>query len=206
MNTRPKKGKQSGKPSADSGKVIKILAEARQIVDDLGGGAASAPSRPKKSPAKALESPRSRSKTGTTKKPASRQKAPAAAKVTTPQNPQPAPGTAKKPARPVSRPAPAPPRAPLLSPKECGIEVIHSLPGRIRFRIKSLQFDSDLARDLEAKLAAIKGITEVGASPSTGSLLIGYLSKEEVAPPLEKALQTWFPRLDTMSLLAEMLD
>ena len=44
------------------------------------------------------------------------------------------------------------------------------------------------------------------ASPATGSVLITYLSKEKVAPPLGKALQTWFPGLDTDSLLAEMPD
>jgi hypothetical protein len=84
--------------------------------------------------------------------------------------------------------------------------VAHSLPGRIRFRIKSLQFDYELAREMETRLAAIPGIAEAGASPSTGSLLISYYSKERVAAPLGKALKTWFPRLDSDSLLAEMLD
>ena len=82
--------------------------------------------------------------------------------------------------------------------------VLHALPGRIRFRVKSLQYDDDMAREMETKLAAIKGVTEVGASPATGSLLIYYHSKEVVAAPLGKALKTWFPRLDTDSLLAEM--
>ena len=82
----------------------------------------------------------------------------------------------------------------------------HSLPGRIRLRVKSLQFDDDLAGEVETRLAALKGITGVWASPATGSVLITYLSREEAAPPLGKALQTWFPGLDTDSLLAGMLD
>ena len=205
MSTPPKKGKRPVKPSADSGKVIKILAEARQVVDDLGGGTAAAPARQRKSAAKAKASPRSRSTARTAKEPASRSKAPAAGKGATPRKPRPSPAKAKKPVKAADKPASAPPSAPLLSPRECGISVVHSLPGRIRFRIKSLQFDDDLARELEAKLAVIEGISEVGASPATGSLLISYHSKKLVEVPLGKALQTWFPRLDTESLLAEML-
>jgi hypothetical protein len=205
MSTPPKKGKRPVKPSADSGKVTKILAEARQVVDDLGGGTAATQARQRKSAAKAKASPRSRSTAGTAKKPASRSKAPAAAKAAIPRKPAPSPAKAKKPLGAAAKPASAPSSAPLLSPQECGITVLHSLPGRIRFRIKSLQFDADLAWEIETKLAAIKGITDVGASPATGSLLISYHSKAEVAAPLGKALQTWFPRLDTKSLLAEML-
>jgi len=205
MSTPPKKGKRPVKPSADSGKVTKILAEARQVVDDLGGGTAAAPARQRKSAAKAKASPRSRSTARTAKEPASRSKAPAAAKEAIPRKPAPSPAKAKKPLGAAAKPASAPPRAPLLSPQECGISVVHSLPGRIRFRIKSLQFDDAFAQELEARLAAIQGISEVGASPATGSLLISYHSKKLVEVPLGKALQTWFPRLDTESLLAEML-
>ena len=175
------------------------------MVDDLGGGTAAAPARQRKSAAKAKASPRSRSTARTAKEPASRSKAPAAGKGATPRKPRPSPAKAKKPVEAADKPASAPPSAPLLSPRECGISVVHSLPGRIRFRIKSLQFDDDLARELEAKLAVIEGISEVGASPATGSLLISYHSKKLVEVPLGKALQTWFPRLDTESLLAEML-
>ena len=207
MNTPPKKSKQSGKPSADSGKVIKFLAEARQVVDDLGGGsAAAAPSRKKKTPASTKGSPRSRVAAGAAKKPASRPKAPTPSKGTPTRKTQPPAAKAKGPAQIAAKPAPAPAPAPLLSPRECGISVVHSLPGRIRFRIRSLQFDGEFAQEVEAKLAAIKGITEVGASPSTGSLLISYSSKKVVAPPLGNALKTWFPGLDSESLLAEMLD
>ena len=198
MSTPPKKGKQPGKPSADPGKVTKILAEARQVVDDLGGATAGAPVRQKKSPAAGGERPRqSRAKAGTAKKPAARRQAPAATKATAPRKPAPSPAKAKK-------PAPSPAAAPLLSPRECGISVVHTLPGRIRFRIRSLQYDAEFARELEARLAAIKGITEAGASPATGSLLISYTSKKVVAAPFGKAMQAWFPRLDTESLLAVM--
>ncbi len=202
MSNPPKKSRRPAKPPADPGKVTKLLAEARQVVDDLGEGAAAAPVRRKKAAAPAKGSSASRPAAKTAKKPASRAKAPAAATAATPRKP--APKVEKKAA--AAKPASAPPPAPVRSPKECGISVTHSLPGRIRLRVKSLQFDDDLARDVETRLAAIKGITGVWASPATGSVLITYLSREEAAPPLGKALQTWFPGLDTDSLLAEMLD
>ena len=64
--------------------------------------------------------------------------------------------------------------------------------------MKSLQFDDNLAREAQKmRLAALKGITGVWASPATGSVLVTYLSREKAAPPLGKALQTWFPGLDT---------
>jgi Heavy metal associated domain 2 len=205
MTNATKKGKRPGKAPADSDKVLKILTEARQVVDDLGSGtAAVSPPPEKKSAALAKKSPSSRSTAATARKPASRQKPAAAQKATTPKKSTPSPAKAKTTAKAAPQPPVKAPSAPLLSPQECGIQVLHSLPGRIRFRVKSLQYDDDLARDMETKLAAIKGIAEVGASPATGSLLISYHSKKQVADPLGEVLKTWFPRLDTDSLLAEM--
>ena len=204
MKIPPKKGKKPGKPSADPDKVTKLLAEARQVVDDLDGESAGAPSRRKKVPGAAGESPRSRSAVATAKKPASRPKTHPAVKTTAPKKPSTPPSIEKKPARPAAGVAAAPPAAPLMSPKECGISVLHSLPGRIRFKIKSLQYDPDFAQELEAKLTATKGILEASASPATGSLLISYHTREEASPSLGKVLLTWFPRLDA-GLLAETL-
>ena len=202
MSNPPKKIRRAAKPPADPGKVTKLLAEARQVVDDLGEGTAAAPVRRKQAAAPAKKSSASRPAAKTAKKPAARAKAPAAATAATPRKPAP---TAEKKAAAV-KPASAPPPAPLRSPQACGISVTHSLPGRLRLRVKSLQFDDDLARDVETRLAALKGITGVSVSPATGSVLITYLSRQEAAPPLGKALQSLFPGLDTDSLLAEMLD
>jgi hypothetical protein len=205
MTNATKKGKGPGKPSADSDKVLKILTEARQVVDDLGGKtAAVSPPPEKKSAAPAPKSPSSRSTATTAKKPASGKRPAAAKKASTPKKTSPSPAKAKKTVEATPQPAAKAPSAPLLSPQECGIRVLHSLPGRIRFRVKSLQYDDDMAREMETRLAAIKGIIEVGASPATGSLLISYHSKKLVADLLGKALKTWFPRLDTDSLLAEL--
>jgi hypothetical protein len=215
MTNATKKGKRPGKPLADSDKILKILTEARQVVDDLGGGtAAKSPPPEKKSAPPAPKSPPSRSTAATAEQPASRKK-PAekttpSKKTTSPKKTSSTSAKAKKTTEAAPKPAPKPaakaPGEPLLSPRECGITVLHALPGRIRFRVKSLQYDDDLARDMEATLAAIKGIAEVGASPATGSLLISYHSKKQVADPLGEAIKTWFPGLDTDSLLAELID
>jgi hypothetical protein len=206
MTNSTKKAKRPGKASAEPDKVLKILAEARQVVDDLGGKTAAATTARKKKPAaQEKESPRSKSAAGAAKKPSSRKKPAAPAKAAASRKPAPSPATAKKTAKVTPKPAIAAPSPPLLSPRECGIQVAHSLPGRIRFRIKSLQFDYELAREMETRLSAIEGIAEAGASPATGSLLIYYHSKELVTVPLGKAMKTWFPRLDSDSLLAELL-
>ena len=202
MSNPPKKSRPAAKPPADPGKVTKLLAEARQVVDDLGEGTAAAPVRRQKAAAPPKGSSASRPAAKTAKQPASHAKAPATATAATPRRPAP---TAEKKVAAV-KPASAPPPAPLRSPKACGISVAHSLPGRLRLRVKSLQFDDDLARDVETRLAVVKGISGVWASPATGSVLITYLSREETAPPLGKALQSFFPGLDTDSLLAGMLD
>jgi copper chaperone CopZ len=82
--------------------------------------------------------------------------------------------------------------------------VVHVLPGRIRFRVYSLKYNAAFAQEVERKLAAITGVTGVEASPSTGSVLMHYRSKELLSEPLREALETWFPRLDTDSLLASL--
>ena len=201
MDNSKKKGKQPKKSPADSPKIPKILAEARQMVDDLGRETTPSKNTP---PKKEASGPKAGAKTGAAQKPVTRKKAPAAKKKTSPPQASPSPArtttTVKARPEPPSRPAPAP----RLSPAECGIQVVHALPGRIRFRVSSLKYNADFAREVERKLAAITGVTGVDASPSTGSLLMHYRSKELVAGPLREALETWFPRLDTDSLLASL--
>jgi hypothetical protein len=167
----------NGTPPQKPDKVTRILTEARQVVDDLDRETAPPPSPRKKSP------------------PAAKKAGPRSAAAKTARQSVPTP----------VRVAAAAPPVPLLSPREYGIKVLHALPGRVRFRIHSLLYDDDFARELEARLAAVGGITGVWASSATGSLLIYYQAAGLTAVSLGKALETWFPRLDTESLLAEML-
>ncbi|MEJ2069691.1 MAG: hypothetical protein P8X58_04660 [Syntrophobacterales bacterium] len=201
MDNSKKKGKQTQKSPADSPKIPKILAEARQMVDDLGREATPSKNTP---PKKEASGRKTRAKTGATKKPVARKKAPAAKKKASPHKAPPSPARTTATVRALPKPPRGPAAGPRLSPAECGIRVVHVLPGRIRFRVYSLKYNVEFAREVEKKLAAITGVTGVEASPSTGSLLMQYRSKELLAGPLREALETWFPRLDTDSLLASL--
>ena len=75
MDNSKKKGKQPQKSPAESPKIPKILAEARQMVDDL--SRETTPSK-RATPTKKTASPKTRAKTGAAKKPVIRKKAPAA--------------------------------------------------------------------------------------------------------------------------------
>lgn len=196
MADAKKKRQQPKKPPADSPKIPKMLAEARQMVDDL--DRASPP--PQKTPrAQKAAGTATRSKTGAAQKPVPRKKAPAARK--TASRPQIPPSPAREAtASWVAAPLPGPRR----SPMECGIRVVHVLPGRVRFRIRSLKFNPQFAEKVEQKLATLTGVTEVAASSATGSVLIRYGSKGLMEGPLREALETWFPSLDTDMLLASL--
>jgi copper chaperone CopZ len=132
-----------------------------------------------------------------------RKKAPAAKKKAPPKAPS-SPTRITTAAQALPEPPSRPASGPRLSPAECGIRVVHVLPGRIRFRVYSLKYNAAFAQEVERKLAAITGVTGVEASPSTGSVLMHYRSKELLSEPLREALETWFPRLDTDSLLASL--
>jgi hypothetical protein len=201
MDNSKKKGKQPKKPPADSPKIPKILAEARQMVDDLSRDNAPPQNTP---PKKESSSPKNLAKTGAAKKPVTRKKVPAAKKKAAPRKAPPPPARETATIRAVPKPASGPAVSPRRSPAECGIRVVHALPGRVRFRVTSLKFDAEFAQEMERKLSAISGVTGVDASPATGSLLMHYRSKELMAGPLGEALETWFPRLDTESLLASL--
>lgn len=54
------------------------------------------------------------------------------------------------------------------------IHLIHSLPGRIRFKLEGIKGKADQAREIEARLAAVHGIHSVQASYLTGSVVAKY--------------------------------
>jgi len=171
------------------------------MVDDLGRETTPPKNAP---PKKEASGPKTRAKTGAAKKPVTRKKAPAAKKKASPSKAPPSPDRTTSAVRAVPEPPRSPTSGPRLSPAECGIRVVHVLPGRVRFRVHSLKYNAAFAQEVERKLAAITGVTGVEASPATGSLLMHYRSKELLAGPLREALETWFPRLDTGSLLASL--
>lgn len=54
------------------------------------------------------------------------------------------------------------------------IHLVHSLPGRIRFRLESIRGKPDQAREIKTRLAAVRGMHGVEVSYVTGSVLARY--------------------------------
>lgn len=54
------------------------------------------------------------------------------------------------------------------------IHVVHTLPGRIRFKLEGLKGNPAQARELEGRLATVRGMHHVQASYLTGSVVARY--------------------------------
>jgi hypothetical protein len=54
------------------------------------------------------------------------------------------------------------------------IHLVHSLPGRIRFKLEGIKGNPDQARETEARLAGLRGMHGVQASYVTGSVVARY--------------------------------
>jgi hypothetical protein len=54
------------------------------------------------------------------------------------------------------------------------IEIVHAIPGRVRFRLDWLGADPGAARRIAEELGALEGIAEVRVRPRTGSVLCAY--------------------------------
>ncbi len=54
------------------------------------------------------------------------------------------------------------------------IHLVHSLPGRLRFKLEGLKGQPDQAREIEARLAEVRGMQGVQASSLTGSVVAKY--------------------------------
>jgi hypothetical protein len=61
------------------------------------------------------------------------------------------------------------------------VQTIHSLPGRVRFRIPSLIDAPSQAEGLQDRLRTLDGVARVDANPTSGSVLIEY--RESVVRP-----------------------
>jgi hypothetical protein len=55
-----------------------------------------------------------------------------------------------------------------------GIQVVHSLPGRVRVKLPGLTGNASLAGEVERTLAALEGVCHVETSTTTGSVLVLY--------------------------------
>jgi hypothetical protein len=57
------------------------------------------------------------------------------------------------------------------------VQILHAIPGRIRFRISQVKENAAFANQLEQTLARMQTVTWSQVNPRTGSVLIGYDSR-----------------------------
>jgi Heavy metal associated domain 2 len=55
-----------------------------------------------------------------------------------------------------------------------GLQIPHVSPGRIRVRLDKIKGNSNLARELEQRLARLEYLQKIEVNPVTGSVLITY--------------------------------
>ncbi len=72
------------------------------------------------------------------------------------------------------------------------VHVCHALPGRVRFKIRGLLRNQNMARRLELRLEGLEGVLAVRSNPACGSLAVRYdedrLGKERLIRRLDEAL------------------
>jgi hypothetical protein len=85
-----------------------------------------------------------------------------------------------------------------------GFAVMEAQPGQLSLAVDKLKDNHDLARELQAGLAAIRGIYRVEADPDQGLVVVAY-DKEELTSltsllALKAAFATFFPEVNPMQL------
>jgi hypothetical protein len=85
-----------------------------------------------------------------------------------------------------------------------GFAVMDAQPGQLSLAVDRLKDNHDLARELQAGLAAIRGIHRVEADPDQGLVVVAY-DKEELTSltsllALKATFATFFPEINPMQL------
>ena len=82
------------------------------------------------------------------------------------------------------------------------------MPGRVRLKMAAVKGHPEMARKLTKKLAAVPGIHQVEANPSTGSLLVHFdqeaLQTAEALEPLSAILAEFCPEVEPLELLGQL--
>ncbi len=80
------------------------------------------------------------------------------------------------------------------------INVVHTMPGRLRLRVEKVKGNPAFARKVQNTLGRVPGVKQVEAKPLTGSVLIHYeldkIFTEEAAMALTDGLSKLFPEID----------
>ncbi len=80
------------------------------------------------------------------------------------------------------------------------IHLVHSLPGRLRFKLEGLKGKPGQAREIEARLAGVRGMHGVQASSLTGSVVAKY------DPAVLESLDLYVAMAKAMGIAASDLD
>jgi len=85
-----------------------------------------------------------------------------------------------------------------------GIRIVHAIPGRVRLKVAKLRDNPPLARVIQERLGAVRGIQGVEATPLTGSALVLFDPQVVTAPEslmnLSETLTDLFPGFDLTQL------
>ena len=73
-----------------------------------------------------------------------------------------------------------------------GIKVVHAIPGRVRVKIARIKENPTLAREVQERLAAVRGIQRAEVNPITGSVLVLYDRTALESPDSLLSLVEWF--------------
>lgn len=89
------------------------------------------------------------------------------------------------------------------------VHLVHYAPGRARLKIETLRGDATLADRVQDTLQAVTGIRSVGASSTTGSVLVAFDDRELRTPAaitaLKQALTRLLPESDLRALTQLLL-
>jgi len=85
-----------------------------------------------------------------------------------------------------------------------GFVVMDSQPGQLSLAVNKLKGNRDLTRQIQAELAAIRGIQRVSTDPDLGLLVVVYeksqLTSFTSLLALKATISTFFPEVDSMKL------
>jgi hypothetical protein len=89
-----------------------------------------------------------------------------------------------------------------------GIEIIESRKGQISLAISRVKGDEVLARKLEKRFGAIRGIDRVEADAVEGRVSIDYDVRQLTSLPffmrLQETFSSFFPEVDSLKLAARL--
>jgi hypothetical protein len=89
-----------------------------------------------------------------------------------------------------------------------GVTILSSQPGQLSLGIAKLKGNPDLARELEAHLLSIRGITEVKVDPQVGEVEIRYqretLTSFTSLWALKDVMSHFFPEINAWELAAAL--